>query len=255
MNEPTRPDIAPKMVTPPNMRKRATTRPPFVIGATSPYPTVVIVAADHHSASLAVLMLGVVASASKKSTARAPNIQAEKEKKHVMAATDSGLASARISPVTSTAFITRMAWKRRKRLAARSVRHTFPPALTGKDAIQPAGTQEAKSRSMTPALGSVSRCSMMFLGWPAVAWASPSCRAPHGCRCRRRCHRGRKSGRTYRLRKSTKKRPQTAVSACSMMTLSWSSKLPRAPPRSSGTSHSTAFRPITRSAMLPRKSS
>ncbi len=64
----------PSRAIPDSIRPTASTRPSPVVGEWSPYPTVVIVVNDHHTASPRFLMFPFGASRSTLSTAREPNI-------------------------------------------------------------------------------------------------------------------------------------------------------------------------------------
>ncbi len=64
----------PSSAIPDSISPTAIIRPSPVVGAWSPYPTVVIVVNDHHTASPSVLMFPSGASRSTDSTASDPNI-------------------------------------------------------------------------------------------------------------------------------------------------------------------------------------
>lgn len=65
----------PSSAIPDSISPTASSRPSPVVGEWSPYPTVVMVVTDHHSASPRLLMLPPGASRSTLSTASEPNIK------------------------------------------------------------------------------------------------------------------------------------------------------------------------------------
>mmetsp|Transcript_74743 Transcript_74743/g.211454 ORF Transcript_74743/g.211454 Transcript_74743/m.211454 type:complete len:219 (-) Transcript_74743:172-828(-) len=215
------PDMAPKTETPTSMRKIATVRPPTVTGVTSPYPTVVIVAADHQSASPAVRIDEHLASNSNARTARELSIQEAKDRKVTMKATEIVRASATSSPRISVAFSTRRTWMRR------NARQAWPlmPMLFG--------MHDIKSSPITKTFLSTAFALM------------------HSQGTRERL--SRKRGATCRSRKSPKNSAQTMVSPRRITICNaWASGLNR-PSGVGGSSHSTTFSVSTRTAKLPRK--
>mmetsp|Transcript_27161 Transcript_27161/g.84483 ORF Transcript_27161/g.84483 Transcript_27161/m.84483 type:complete len:209 (-) Transcript_27161:95-721(-) len=208
------------------MRTMAITLPAAVTGTASPYPTVVIVAADHQSASSAVLIEEPAAIHSTESTEMAPTSQTAMERKPTMTATESARTSFSTLPICRVAMRTRRTWRYRNWRATRMAEDTLLMCS------MLCGMQRIKSTAVQ--MNDVVRLTVPH----ALRRSSP-----------------RSTGTTCLMMKSTKKNPQTTLSACTMIISSMSFSCLERPSMSSGMIHSTMFRTNTRADIEPRNTS